>query len=78
MDFNLPRGHLYKKALIKVLGRRIALFVERSWRSLSDGFGMSNTRTDITDSLHDAFEFRTDYEIVTNKHLKKILKDMKK
>ena len=31
-------------------------------------------RTDLTDSLHEAFGFRTDYEIVTNSMIKKILK----
>ena len=32
------------------------------------------TRTEITDRLHDSFEFRTDYEIVTTKTMKNILK----
>ena len=36
------------------------------------------TRTDLTDSLHDIFGFRTDYQIVTLKQMKKILKDTKK
>ena len=31
-------------------------------------------RTDITDDLHKAFKFRTDYQIVSNKNIKKILK----
>ena len=32
------------------------------------------TRTDITDSLHDKFGVRTDYEILNKKYIKKILK----
>lgn len=32
------------------------------------------TRTDFTDALHEAFGFRTDYEIVTLKQMKKIFK----
>lgn len=36
------------------------------------------TRTDITDTLHDKFDFRTDNEITTIKIFKKILKELKK
>lgn len=32
------------------------------------------TRTELTDRLHDSFGFRTDYQIVTNKMMKNILK----
>ena len=35
------------------------------------------TRTDFTDDLHEAFDFRTDYEIVTNKEFKNIFKSTK-
>ena len=31
------------------------------------------TRTDLTDKLHDTFGFRTDYEIVSQREIKKIL-----
>ena len=34
-------------------------------------------RTDITDSLHNKFGFRTDYEIITEKNIKKICKQSK-
>lgn len=42
----------------------------------SKGYGYipTYTRTDFTDALHDAYGFRTDYEIVSLKQLKKILK----
>lgn len=39
-----------------------------------EGYEPIYTRTDFTDALHDAFGFRTDYEIVTLKQMKKILK----
>ena len=35
------------------------------------------TRTDITDLLHDKFGFRTDFEIVSEKNIKKIFKQTK-
>ena len=38
------------------------------------GFIPTYTRTDLTDALHDAFGFRTDYEILTLKQFKKIQK----
>ena len=40
----------------------------------SSGYIPVYTRTEITDILHEAFGFRTDYEIVTSKMMKKILK----
>ena len=40
----------------------------------SSGYIPVYTRTDLTDALHDSFGFRTDYEIVTDKTLKNILK----
>jgi hypothetical protein len=45
----------------------------------SKGYGYipTYTRTDFTDALHDAYGFRTDYEIVSLKQLKKILKATK-
>lgn len=36
------------------------------------------TRTDLTDDLHDKFRFRTDYQIITDAKIKKILKNTKK
>ena len=43
-----------------------------------DGFRPIYTRTDLTDLLHDKFGFRTDYQILNNKNLKKILSQTKK
>jgi transposase len=38
------------------------------------GYSPSYTRTDLTDALHDAFGFRTDYEITAPSAMKKIFK----
>ena len=35
-------------------------------------------RTDLTDDLHDKFGFRTDFEVISEKNIKKILKQTKK
>lgn len=43
-----------------------------------EGFTPAYTRTDFTDELHDVFGFRTDYEILTNNHMKNIFKQTKK
>lgn len=43
-----------------------------------EGFMPIYTRTDFTDALHEAFGFRTDYEIVSNKEMKNIYKTTKK
>lgn len=43
-----------------------------------EGYVPAYTRTDFTDALHEAFGFRTDYQIVTTKQMKKIFKDTKK
>lgn len=43
-----------------------------------EGYIPTYTRSELTDALHEAFGFRTDYEIVTEKQMKKIFKDTKK
>lgn len=43
-----------------------------------EGYIPSYTRTDLTDLLHETFDFRTDYEIIENKNIKKILRNIKK
>nr|WP_312579831.1 hypothetical protein [Sedimentibacter sp.] len=42
------------------------------------GYIPSYTRTDLTDALHEAFGFRTDYEILTDINMKKIIRSTKK
>lgn len=43
-----------------------------------EGYIPTYTRTDFTDDLHDKFGFRTDYQIVNTKQIKKIFRDTKK
>lgn len=43
-----------------------------------EGYIPTYTRTDITDALHDAFGFRTDYQITAQKNMRKILNQTKK
>ena len=42
-----------------------------------DDFIPTYKRTKLTDSLHDKFSFRTDYEILSEKNIKKIIKQTK-
>lgn len=42
-----------------------------------EGYEPTYTRTDFTDALHESFGFRTDYEIITLKQMKKIFKATK-
>ncbi|HZK69968.1 MAG TPA: IS1634 family transposase [Clostridia bacterium] len=44
----------------------------------AEGHIPTYTRTDFSDALHEAFGFRTDYQIVSTKQMKKIFKDTKK
>lgn len=43
-----------------------------------EGYIPTYTRTDITDALHDTFNFRTDYQITSQRNMKKILTMTKK
>lgn len=43
-----------------------------------EGYIPTYTRTDLTDALHEAFGFRTDYQIVTTQQMKKIFRITKK
>jgi len=44
----------------------------------NEGYIPTYTRTDVTDALHEAFGFRTDYQIVSHVQMKKIFKQTKK
>lgn len=44
----------------------------------AEGYIPTYTRTNLTDALHNAFGFRTDYQVVSLKKIKKIFKDTKK
>uniref|UniRef100_A0A7C4XU36 IS1634 family transposase n=1 Tax=candidate division WWE3 bacterium TaxID=2053526 RepID=A0A7C4XU36_UNCKA len=43
-----------------------------------EGYVPTYTRTDFTDALHEAFGFRTDYQIVSTQNMKKIIRDTKR
>ena len=43
-----------------------------------EGYVPAYTRTDLTDDLHETFGFKTHYQIVTAKKMKKIFRDTKK
>ena len=43
-----------------------------------EGYIPTYTRTDITDDLHEAFGFRTDYQITSQQNMRKILNQIKK
>lgn len=43
-----------------------------------EGYIPTYTRTDFTDALHEAFGFRTDFQIIKNNQMKKIFKDTKR
>lgn len=45
--------------------------------SNENGFIPSYKRTDLTDSLHDVFGFRTDYELITKSNMRTIIKNTK-
>ena len=42
------------------------------------GYLPAYTRTDITDALHEAFRFRTDYEILSDVNMKKVIRKTRK
>lgn len=42
------------------------------------GYLPAYTRTDLTDALHEAAGFRTDYEILTDISMKRVIRDTKK
>ena len=43
-----------------------------------EGYVPTYTRTDTTDALHESFGFRTDYQITSQKNMRKILNETKK
>ncbi len=47
------------------------------YASSGNGYIPTYTRTDFTDRLHQAFGFRTDFEIIPLKSMKKLYKNLK-
>ena len=48
------------------------------FKQQAEGFSPAYTRTDFTDNLHEAFGFRTDYEIISKADMRKIISNTKK
>ena len=76
----LLRALILYRILEKKLGERYA--TENIIRTLKEmnmliapgeGYIPEYTRTDLTDKLHDALGLRTDYEMVSQREIKKIL-----
>ena len=70
-----------KEILERSNGKDISVWIKKYLNDLnskSEGYIPSYKRTDLTDLLHDTFDFRTDYEIIENKNIEKILKKLKK
>ena len=44
---------------------------------MGEGYIPCYERTDLTDDLHERFQFRTDYNITTRNEMKKIIKKTK-
>ena len=60
------------------VGEIIDTLKEMNLKLEKDGIYTNNyIRTDFTDDLHQKFGFRTDYEVITEKNLKKIFKSVK-
>lgn len=59
------------------VGEIIDTLKEMNLNLKDDDYIPSYIRTDLTDDLHDKFGFRTDFEIITEKNLKKICKQTK-
>ena len=48
------------------------------FKQQEEGFSPAYTRTDFIDDLHEAFGFRTDYEIISKADMRKIISQTKK
>ncbi len=47
------------------------------YKVIGEGYIPTYTRNDFTDALHEAFQFQTDYQIISLRQMKKIFKDTK-
>ena len=73
---------LYKSSALSFTGKETQIL--RTLRSMqmtllntASGYIPSYTRTELTDTLHKAFGFRTDYEFITKSSMRTIIKDTK-
>ena len=79
MFFSINCIQIFRKKLDeKYTVREIIDTLKEMQLSLKDEDFIPNyTRADLTDDLHEKFGFRTDFEILTKKNLKKIIKATK-
>lgn len=66
MDERLDHGFTCERLLSTMRGMDMLELAGEGWIP-------AYTRDDVTDALHDAFGFRTDYEIVTNRQMRTVL-----
>lgn len=66
MDERLGHGFTCERLLSTMRGMDMLELAGEGWIP-------AYTRDDVTDALHDAFGFRTDYEIVTNRQMRTVL-----
>lgn len=75
---------IYKYVEKKLEEKYTAPYIIETLRGMNMKFENNNTyvpnyiRTDLTDDLHEKFGFRTDFEVISKKNMKKILKEIKK
>lgn len=75
---------IYRLLEKKILGKYTCAEIISGLRAMNfyevkgEGYVPTYTRTDFTDELHEKFGFRTDYEIVNIKQMKKIFRETKK
>ena len=68
----LPGRHLTNQDVLETLQNM-------NFHTLEDAYYVPNyTRTDLTDALHEAMGFRTDFEVISAQQMKKILKETHK
>lgn len=75
MFFSINYLQIFRKKLDEkyTVGEIIDTLKEMNLNLKDDDYIPSYIRTDLTDDLHDKFGFRTDFEIITEKKLKKFV-----
>ena len=71
LEKKLNSSYTCEQILKTLRGMQVTLLPKNS------GYTPSYIRTDITDSLHDAFGFRTDYEFISKADMRGIIKGTK-
>ena len=76
----IPKGKVvtYGQIAEQLGSRHLARAVGNILHENYEGYSPAYTRTNLTDKLHEKFNFRTDYEFITEKNIKKIFRDIKK